>query len=85
MKREILCTVPEPWFTIDWRAGEDVAFCVKAKEYGYRFFLDGQYILGHIGERKVIGPDDHQRYRTEHPEEFENMRFVRVNGGQQYG
>jgi len=80
MSRKLLTTIPEPWFTIDWRAGEDVAFCVKAKEYGFRFFLDGQYILGHIGDRMIVGPDEHKSYRDEHPEEFEDMRLVRIGG-----
>ena len=29
MKLDIFDKVPEPWFTIDYRAGEDIAFCVK--------------------------------------------------------
>ena len=49
MKRDVFDRVPMPWFTVDYRAGEDIAFCVKAKQHGVRFFLDGAYKLGHIG------------------------------------
>lgn len=65
MKREVFEKVPEPWFTIDYRAGEDIAFCVKAKKYGIRFFLDGQYKLGHIGAPPIITEEDHKKHLEE--------------------
>ena len=80
MKRDLFVKIPEPWFTIDWKAGEDVAFCVKAKEYGYQFFLDGRYILGHIDAPRVVSKDDYLRYRQDHPDEFENLLRVSVGG-----
>lgn len=80
MKRELFVNVPEPWFTIDWKAGEDVAFCVKAKEYGYQFYLDGRYHLGHIDAPKIVTTGDYLKYKREHPEEFENLLRVTVGG-----
>lgn len=62
MKREVFEIVPEPWFTIDYRAGEDIAFCVKAKKHGIRFFLDGQYKLGHVGPGPVIGEAEYRKH-----------------------
>lgn len=62
MKRDVFERVPEPWFTIDWRGGEDIAFCVKAKQHGVRFFLDGGYRLGHIGEAPIITEKDHRKH-----------------------
>lgn len=80
MKREMFVKIPEPWFTIDWKAGEDVAFCVKAKEYGYKFYLDGRYTIGHIDAPKVVSQDDYKNYRNAHPEEFDNLLRVSIGG-----
>jgi hypothetical protein len=70
MRRDVLDRVPQPWFTIDWRAGEDIAFCVHAKRHGVKIWCDGQYKLGHIGVPKVVGHKDHVQYMKEHGEEF---------------
>ena len=80
MKQEIFTTVPEPWFTIDYKAGEDVAFCVKAKTYGYRIYLDGQYHMGHIDAPKVVSTEDYNAYRAAHPDEFENLLRCEIEG-----
>lgn len=65
MKRDVFERVPEPWFTVDYRAGEDIAFCVKAKKLGVRFFLDGAYKLGHIGSAPIITEKDYLRHMDE--------------------
>ena len=70
MQRDVLDRVPEPWFTIDWKSGEDIAFCVKAKQHGVKVWCDGQYKLGHVGVPKVVGYQDHLRYMQEHKDEF---------------
>jgi hypothetical protein len=70
MKRAIFGVVPKPWFTIDWKAGEDLAFCVKARGMGYRFFLDGAYRLGHIGCPPVVTYKDWEEYYNEHQGDY---------------
>lgn len=80
MEREVMERVPEPWFTIDWRAGEDIAFCVKARAYGVKIFVDGTYRLGHIGEPQIVTEATYQQYLKEHPDEFADK--VRVNLGE---
>ena len=80
MKREIFVKVPEPWFTIDALAGEDVAFCVKAKNYGYRIYLDGQYHMGHIDAPVVVSTDQYRAYRDAHPEEFADLLRCEIEG-----
>ncbi len=77
MKRDVFERVPEPWFTVDYRAGEDIAFCVKAKQHGVRFFLDGQYKLGHIGQPPIIGEKE---YRT-HMEENKALYADKIRVG----
>lgn len=78
MRREVLEGVPKPWFTIDARAGEDIAFCKHAKDHGYKVWVAGDYKIGHIsGRPRLITQDDFEQYRTAHPEEFKNR--VRVH------
>ena len=49
------CFLPMP----DW--GEDLAFCKRARELGYRIYAEPFVRLGHIGH-EVIWPEDHERY-----------------------
>jgi hypothetical protein len=62
MKREVMEKVPEPWFTIDWRAGEDIAFCAKARRYGVDVYVDGQYTIAHIGSNKIITRNEYEAW-----------------------
>lgn len=70
MRRDVLDRVPEPWFTVDWRAGEDIAFCVKAKQHGVKIWCDARYKLGHIGAPQIVSQKDYQKYLDEHQDEF---------------
>lgn len=70
MRRDVLDRTPQPWFTIDWKGGEDIAFCVKAKKHGVSVWCDGQYKLGHIGAPKIIGHQDYLKYMQEHKDDF---------------
>jgi hypothetical protein len=70
MNINVLERVPEPWFTLDWKAGEDIAFCVAAKKKGIEIWCDGRYKLGHVGPPKIISQVDYQKYLEEHQDEF---------------
>lgn len=83
-KREIYEITPEPWFTIDARAGEDIAFCVHAKEHGFRFWLDGAYKLGHVGEPPIITEEHYRKHLAENAEEYKDKIKVSLDGGR-YG
>lgn len=76
MRRDVLDRVPEPWFTIDWRAGEDIAFCVKAKKHGVHVYCDGGYKLGHLGAPPVITEQDWLKAKADNPEKYKDK--VRV-------
>jgi hypothetical protein len=80
IKREVFEIVPEPWFTIDYRAGEDIAFCVKAKEHGVRFFLDGAYKLGHIGEAPIVTEREYRAHLEANKELYADKIKVRLGG-----
>jgi hypothetical protein len=77
MRRDVLDTVPEPYFTIDYRAGEDIAFCRHAKKCGVKIWLDGRYKLGHIGPPRTITVLDYKRFLEENADMFKDR--VRVD------
>lgn len=68
MRRDVLERVPEPWFTIDARGGEDIVFCTHARRHGVRVWLDGSYRLGHISEPLIVTEATHQAYVASRPE-----------------
>lgn len=76
MKRDVLDRVPEPWFTLDWRCGEDIAFCMQAKKHGVKIFCDGTYKLGHIGVPPIVTEKDYEAYKEANPDRFKDK--VRV-------
>lgn len=41
--------------------GEDLAFCLRAKEMGFKIWADPSVRVGHIGHN-TVWPEDHQRY-----------------------
>lgn len=54
VQTEVFKTVPEPWFLYAMREdgkgriGEDIYFGAKAKEHGYRIFVDCDVKIGHF-------------------------------------
>lgn len=75
MRAEVLRKVPEPWFTLDWRAGEDIAFCVKAREHGVRIYCDARYKLGHIGVAPIITHSTYLDAKKRRPDIFEQGKI----------
>jgi len=80
MKRSIFGIVPKPWFTIDFRAGEDIAFCRKAKMLGVRWFVDGAYKLGHIGEAPVVTEKTYQDHLAKNPDAYAEKVKIFLGG-----
>lgn len=78
MRREVLEGTPKPWFTLDWRSGEDIAFCVQAKKAGFKVWLDGEYAIGHIGHAPIVTAIDCEKYMAEHPEDYKNLVRVKM-------
>lgn len=44
--------------------GEDLAFCLRAREVGYKIYADPTAVVGHVGHI-IIYPEDHERWKAE--------------------
>jgi len=79
MRRDVLDRVPEPWFTFN-SAGEDIYFCVHAKEAGIKIYCDGSYGLGHIGPPQIVTKETHENYMNENKAIYQDKIKVAFNG-----
>ena len=80
MRLDVLKRMEYPYFSFDMGAGEDIYFCVKAKEAGVRIWLDGSYRLGHIGEPTIITHQDHLKYLEANKERYADKKRVSLGG-----
>ena len=69
MKRSVLDQVPEPWFAFK-DCGEDIYFCVHAKEAGVKIHLDGSYVLGHIGVPNIVTEKTYREYMDANQDKY---------------
>lgn len=86
MRTDVLDRMPEPWFTFaPGGVGEDVYFCVHAKEAGLHIWCDGSYTVGHFtGEPQVVDKGTYLRYMAENKDEYADRIKVGL-GGQKHG
>jgi len=49
-KMEIFNHIHDPWFVLTKNMGEDIDFCRKAQNAGYKIYLDPKVLAGHIGK-----------------------------------
>lgn len=49
-KVSIFDKIPDPWFVLTKNMGEDIDFCRKAQNAGFRIYLDPKVLAGHIGK-----------------------------------
>ena len=80
MRRDVLERMEFPYFSFEMGAGEDIYFCVKAKEAGVRIWLDGSYRLGHIAEPTIVTHKDHLKYLDENKERYADKKRVSLGG-----
>lgn len=73
--RCIFEAMPYPWFNIDADAGEDINFCARARTLGIKFYLDGAYAVGHVGEPKIIGRETYNAWWNENKDRTEEFRI----------
>ena len=79
MRMEVLDRIPAPWFKFE-DAGEDIYFCVHAKEAGVKVHVDGSYVLGHIGESQVVTQETYMRFMESKREEYADRVRVPLGG-----
>lgn len=80
MRIDILKRLEKPWFSFNHNAGEDIYFCVHAKEQGIKIHLDGSFEMGHIGEPRIITRADHAQYMKDNEELFADKIKVGLGG-----
>ena len=52
IKKEVFEKVPQPWF-MPTALGEDLSFCKRATDAGYKIYCDTELICGHVGSYTV--------------------------------
>jgi hypothetical protein len=57
IKTKLFKEMPKPWFMSSASCGEDVLFCAKAREAGYKVFMDTAQKLGHLSDSLVVTED----------------------------
>lgn len=84
VKRRCFEVVEDPWFDMKGKnnesCGEDMCFCVHAKQAGFRLFLDGQYKLGHFSGKTIVTEQVYKDYCKEHPDLFGDKIRVALGG-----
>lgn len=53
--RSVFEKIERPWFEFIGEKGEDIVFCEKAKEAGFKIWCDPDVEIAHIGEPPKIG------------------------------
>jgi len=63
IKTEVLKKVETPYFMSNFAAGEDFFFCWKAKEKGFKVYMDcsEEAQMGHIGDTNIITETDFKK------------------------
>lgn len=53
IKRKVFENVLQPWFFPEPKIGEDLAFCIRAREQGFKIYCDTTLICGHCNTEVV--------------------------------
>ncbi len=68
VRREVYEAIDPPWFANQFPVSEDVYFCAKAQQAGFRILLDAGMRLGHL-TTAIVTEADYRRYLMEPDEE----------------
>ncbi len=79
IKTKVFEKIEKPWFDFSQKLGEDLYFCGKAKEAGFKIWAEPRLEVGHVGSAVYTLQD----YRTFHREmpvipTFENPELISV-------
>ncbi|MDE2015959.1 MAG: hypothetical protein KGJ89_05035 [Patescibacteria group bacterium] len=76
-KVAILKNIPKPWFFNNTSIGEDIWFCFKAKQNGFKCFVDTSFAVGHLGVPPIICEEEYLEYKEKgHIRNRQRMDFT---------
>lgn len=73
IKTELFKEMPKPWFMSSSATGEDILFCCKAKEAGYKVFCDTSVKLGHLSDSLIVTEEYSDQYSKMTADDREKM------------
>lgn len=53
----VLKALPPPWFLPEGKLGEDMIFCKRASDKGFKSYCDTTMVVGHVGEKVIYERD----------------------------
>jgi len=74
IKREVFDKLEEPYFFPKEGIGEDLAFCVRAKEAGFKMYVDTSIVVGHV--TNAIITDQHFKTHREKVKRLDSRHDV---------
>ena len=85
-KVDMFRKIPRPWFLMGETFGEDLFFCEKAVQAGYKIFCDTTIQIGHIADPPVAWESMYDKHREPAKLMFQqkkdkDMRFIQEKGG----
>lgn len=86
IKREVFAKMKElgiPLFEIRGSVGEDIWFCLQARQAGYDILIAPDVEIAHLGERMIITGETYDKYYMEHIQELVK-KALKVDGWQSY-
>jgi len=80
VKREVIekmKTLGIPLFDVRGSVGEDIWFCLQARQAGYDVMIAPEVEIAHLGERILVTGDTYKKYYEEHIAEVVAKAFIR--------
>jgi|ERR1700761_548522 len=66
--------MPKPWFMSSASCGEDVLFCAKAREAGYKVYMDTSQKLGHLSD-SIVATEEYSDLHNKMTEEEREQKY----------
>lgn len=73
IKTELFRKIPKPWFMSSDAIGEDILFCCKALENGFKIFCDTSVKTGHLSDSICVTEDYFDKHNKMTTEQWENQ------------
>lgn len=73
IKTELFKSIQQPWFMSSSGTGEDILFCHKARENGFKIFCDTTQKLGHLSDSIVVTEEYADKFNSLSEEDRERQ------------